>query len=140
MRQKIKKLDPVALLNKAGLSPTIQRVAVLRYLLIHENHPTVDMIYQSLKMEIPTLSKTTVYNTLKLFKKNNLALAVPTDEDEMHYDIGLVNHMHFVCRKCGNIYDMRTAKPHINDELDGHLVEQYDITMRGTCKNCRKQK
>lgn len=138
MRQKIKKMDPISVLSEAGLSPTLQRVAVLRYLLLNEDHPTVDMIYQSLKKEIPTLSKTTVYNTLKLFKKNNLALAVPTDEDEMHYDIGLVNHMHFVCRKCGHIYDMKIDKPKLQEEMDGHKIEQYDITMRGICKECRK--
>ena len=31
------------------------------------NHPTVETIYKELIDEIPTLSKTTVYNTLKQF-------------------------------------------------------------------------
>ena len=139
MRQKIKKLDPVKVLAEAGLSPTMQRVAVLRYLLLNETHPTVDIIYQALKKEIPTLSKTTIYNTLKTFKKHELALTVPTDEDEIHYDIGLINHMHFVCKKCGAIYDLEPASVKLGDSINGHRIEHYDISLRGLCKKCSKK-
>ena len=139
MRKKIKKLNPVDVLEGAGLSPTMQRVAVLRYLLLNEDHPTVKTIYQAVKKEIPTLSKTTVYNTLEAFKESSLVITVSSDSDEQHYDIGLADHMHFVCRVCGDIYDMKPAQLRIKSVMDGHKIEQHDITLRGVCKKCRKE-
>ena len=54
------------LLKEKDISPSIQRIRVLEYLQNSKNHPTVDNIYNDLIKEIPTLSKTTVYNILKL--------------------------------------------------------------------------
>ena len=54
-------------LVKYGIHPSVQRIAIMDYLIKHRTHPTVDEVYTALSDEIPTLSKTTVYNTLKLF-------------------------------------------------------------------------
>lgn len=54
-------------LKEHGIKPSYQRMKVFQYLVDNHNHPTVDMIYKALCPEIPTLSKTTVYNTLNLF-------------------------------------------------------------------------
>ena len=60
-------------LIEKDIKPSVQRLAVMTYLLEHRTHPTVDEIYSELQDKIPTLSKTTIYNTLKLFveKKSN---------------------------------------------------------------------
>jgi len=49
-------------LKEKGISPSVQRLKVYEYIMSHRNHPSVDMIYDDIKNEIPTLSKTTVYN------------------------------------------------------------------------------
>ena len=49
------------------IKPSMQRIAIMDYLFEHKVHPTVDKIFNDLYPQIPTLSKTTVYNTLKLF-------------------------------------------------------------------------
>ena len=54
-------------LSAHNIKPSLQRLAIYSYLLEKKNHPTVDMIYSDLHPSMPTLSKTTVYNTLKLF-------------------------------------------------------------------------
>ena len=54
-------------LKKHDIKPSYQRMKIFQYLLDNHNHPTVDTIYKALCTEIPTLSKTTVYNTLNLF-------------------------------------------------------------------------
>ena len=59
-------------LKKNGIKPSIQRIKIFEYLLGHHTHPTVDDIFQSLSSEIPTLSKTTVYNTLNIFVENHI--------------------------------------------------------------------
>ncbi len=139
MRKKIKKLNPIILLREADISPTMQRVAVLRYLLLNENHPTVDMIYQAIRKEIPTLSKTTVYNILNLFRKHNLAFTVPTKEDEKHYDLALINHNHFICNNCNKIYDIEPSKIKVKNTIKDHNIEYYDIVFYGICKKCKNK-
>ena len=66
----ITKMNAKQILEGAGVRPSVQRLAVMDYLATHKTHPTVDEIYSSLAPSIPTLSKTTVYNTLKLFVEN----------------------------------------------------------------------
>ena len=55
------------------IKPSYQRIKIFQYLVENKNHPTVDMIYKALCTEIPTLSKTTVYNTLNLFIEKQAA-------------------------------------------------------------------
>jgi len=54
-------------LKNHDIKPSYQRMKIFQYLLDNHVHPTVDTIYKALCPEIPTLSKTTVYNTLNLF-------------------------------------------------------------------------
>ena len=57
-------------LRDHGISPSYQRKRIFEYLYNSKDHPRVNDIYYALIDEIPTLSKTTVYNTLNLFIKN----------------------------------------------------------------------
>ena len=61
-------------LIRHGVRPSVQRIAVMNYLLEHRTHPTVDEIYVALSKDMPTLSKTTVYNTLELLVKQKAVL------------------------------------------------------------------
>ena len=60
-------MNVAAKLIENGISPSITRIKIYEYLYGNKNHPTVNDVYISLSEEIPTLSKTTVYNTLKMF-------------------------------------------------------------------------
>ena len=46
-----------------NVKPSVQRLAIMDYLLTHRTHPSIEEIYMALCDDIPTLSKTTVYNT-----------------------------------------------------------------------------
>ena len=54
-------------LLKYDIKPSVQRMAIMDYLMSHRIHPSADEIYNALYPTIPTLSKTTIYNTMKLF-------------------------------------------------------------------------
>ena len=51
-------------LKEKGVRPSAQRVAIMKYLMEHKVHPTVDDIYNAILPDMPSLSKTTVYNVL----------------------------------------------------------------------------
>ena len=63
-------------------------------------------IYCDLSNDIPTLSKTTVYNTLKLFVENGITSTLTIEENEVRYDAIMTEHAHFKCDGCGTIYDI----------------------------------
>ena len=66
----------------------------------------MEQIYTVLHKEIPTLSKTTVYNTLNTLIDAGLVKLITIDENETRYDIDTTTHGHFKCESCG-IYDFK---------------------------------
>ena len=93
------------LLKTRGIMPSLQRIQIYDYIHGRKDHPSVDMIYSALSQQIPTLSKTTVYNTLKNFVKAGIATPVIIDENEVRYDPNTHMHGHFICEYCKNIFD-----------------------------------
>ena len=89
-----------------NIKPSVQRIAIMDYLLKHKTHPCIDEIYMALCKEIPTLSKTTVYNTLKLFIEHGAARMLTIDERNACFDGDTSVHAHFQCKACGKIYDL----------------------------------
>jgi len=121
------------------IKPSVQRMAIMDYLLKNRNHPTVEEIYKALSPYIPTLSKTTVYNTLKLFSEQGAVKILTIDEKNACFDIDTQPHAHFLCKKCGKISsfpresstnDMQTLKSL------GHNVSELHYYYKGVCKDC----
>ena len=80
-----------------SIKPSVQRTAVMDYLLKNRTHPTIDEIYSALSPSMPTLSKTTVYNTLNLFLEKGAVQQLVIDEKNARYDIDMSLHAHFIC-------------------------------------------
>ena len=94
----MKKLENI--LTKIDLKPTYQRIKVLEYLNKHMNsHHTVEVIYEALSKNIPTMSMTTIYNTLNAFLEKGLVSAVTITGTEIRYDFNTSSHHHFLCKK-----------------------------------------
>ncbi len=128
------------ILEKNDINPSYQRLIIYRYLKENQIHPSIDQIYNDLKDSNPTLSKTTVYNTVKLFHKKGLLLKIHCDEKQMRYDINTHNHMHFKCIKCNKLYDINMDNELFEyDYIDNHKIESINIGIKGICKNCLKE-
>ena len=127
----------VDILKKHDLKITTQRIMILDYLNKNMNHPTVDMVYQEIKKTHPSLSKTTVYNSVEILEKHGIIQSISTSGSETRYDYKTSIHHHFICKKCGSIIDIDIKCPNINKTLvDGHKVESVEGYFKGICKNC----
>ena len=82
------------ILENAGIRPSIQRIAVYRYLCENPIHPDVEKVYADLAPSYPTLSKTTVYNTLKLFEEKNIVQSIKIEDDKLRFDAEMRDHFH----------------------------------------------
>ncbi|MBE6349349.1 MAG: transcriptional repressor [Spirochaetaceae bacterium] len=133
--------NAIKLLTEKKLRPSVQRVEILAYLLDKKNHPTVDMIYSDLHPSFPTLSKTTVYNTLRLLESEKLIQTIGIEETELRYDADISNHLHFKCLHCKNVYDIFSISPQPIDSLlpKGFLLTKTQINLWGICEKCNSQ-
>ncbi len=131
------------ILQDAGIRPSIQRIAVYSYLYENRIHPDVETVYNQLYPIYPTLSKTTVYNTLKLFEEKNIVQSIKIEDDKLRFDAEMKNHIHFKCSKCQNIYDIfldeKTEKEleGLNKSLPkGFTSSKLQTNIWGICSKC----
>jgi len=131
----------VELLKKNSMKVTPQRLAILKYLDENRTHPTVDEIYSKLKKKNPSLSKTTVYNSLEALKEHGIIQCINISGSESRYDFRNDMHHHFLCRECGNIIDIDIKCPNIGKMMEsGHKVEEVHGYFKGVCKKCLKKR
>ena len=124
-----------------NIKPLVQRIAIMKYLMEHRTHPTVDEIYTALSPTIPTLSKTTVYNTLKILSEQGAAQTLTIDERNTCYDADTTPHAHFLCKRCGKVYDLAcndTVRQVVDTNMDGHEVQEIHYYYKGICKQCKE--
>lgn len=132
---KVKKI-----LEEKGIKPSIQRIQIFKCLMDNKNHPTAKDIYERISKKIPTLSKTTVYNSVKLFEDKGILKPIRIKEGEARYDIGVAFHPHFRCKKCGRLFDLdKKLLVKDKEEIDGHLIEEKFVCYSGVCRDCRRK-
>lgn len=132
-------------LTRFGMRPSPQRLAILEYLLAHRTHPTADEIYSALQPRIPTLSRTTVYNTVSMLVSRGVIRTLNFDPDQLHFDGETAPHAHFQCTRCGKIHDIwpdaagwrsiRSAVPPPGEVSAADL----QIFYKGLCAECHAQ-
>lgn len=126
-------------LMERGIKPSAKRLAIMNYLLTHPIHPTVEDVYNSLCKEIKTLSRTTVYNTLRMLSEHKAAQMITIDDHRVCYDGNTDSHVHFFCKKCGKIIDlMQEPAPMVehNFNVEGNIVQEEQLYYKGICKEC----
>ncbi|MDR2426372.1 MAG: transcriptional repressor [Endomicrobium sp.] len=121
-----------------GLRQTFQRRKILEFLMNTDSHPTAYNIYKRIVKDIPTVSKTTIYNTVNKLVKERIIKCIKMKNSEMRFDANTEPHCHFVCSKCGRIYDVKICYKNIlKHAIDGHKVEDVFICYSGVCKACK---
>lgn len=127
----------VRMLHEAHLRPSVNRLAVLGYVANMKTHPTADEIFNHVVASHPSLSKTTVYNSLHALVSAGLLRELEVESGFTRYDLApQAPHSHFVCRRCGRIFDMR-----IPDSLEscvsaGFSVDSVNLSFSGLCPDC----
>ncbi len=130
--------DLVTELKNKNIRLSHQRLKVLEYLTQNYTHPTADQIYNGLHREVPTLSKTTVYNTLSSLTEAGLVRTINIEDNEIRYDISTDDHGHFKCKSCGKIYDFKVDINSIEvTDLNDFEINDKNIYFKGICPQCQ---
>ncbi len=125
-----------------GISPSYHRLKIYEYLMNNKTHPSADKIYADILKFIPTLSKTTIYNTLKTFVEKGIVASITIENTEVRYDADVSFHGHFKCQACNGLYDIgidhmqNERKLGTQKKIDGHNVLEKHVYFKGVCKKC----
>ena len=126
-------MDVRAALEKHGIRPTRQRVAIASYLLVTDEHPSADVVWERVRGDMPAVSRATVYNTLALFVDQGLIRSYAITEGATVYDPRIEPHHHLVDEATGEIHDLPWDALRVEglDGLEGFDVSDYQVVLRG---------
>lgn len=125
------------IMHNAGVRPSVQRIAVLSHIANLRRHPTADEIYTDLVEEFPSMSRTTVYNSLHALTSGRLVKELEIESGNRHYDFALQPpHGHFICRRCGRITDVEIPDGIGLSLMSGFRADSMDVYFKGICKDC----
>ena len=103
-------------------------------------HPSAEYIYDILRQANSNISLATVYRNLNKMAQIGRIKRINGLEDRAHFDHNTFEHYHFICRKCGRIYDIPCdIAPDIikkAQEETGFKIESHDIVFNGICREC----
>lgn len=124
-----------------GQRQTRQRDAILRVIREAPGPLTVQEIHERGRETVSGLGIATVYRTLKLLLEAELVATVVLPTGEPRYEAAeLGHHHHFHCRRCERVFDLDACPveiPRNKPYAGGFLVEDHEITLYGSCPDCR---
>ena len=124
-----------------------QRKVILEDLKNRKDHPTAEMVYQSVIKEVPKIGIATVYRNLNALVNSGEILRIPGMDLPDRFDGNANKHYHIRCRTCGKIEDIDpvnetmflTAEKSIKNSFGfaEEDVEFGDVLFEYNCVNCR---
>jgi len=123
---------------------TVQRQLILGIIQQADGHLDADEIYQLARQKSPSISLSTVYRNLQLFKE--LELVEEHQFDGMHRCYETTprpKHHHLVCLGCGRIFEFKCPsaeklKSRISRE-EGFKVTDAEVRLAGYCPDCQRR-
>ncbi len=120
-------------LERHGVQPTAQRIAICQYVLCEAEHPTADDIKQWADKNFPKMSRATVYNTVNTLIEAGLLreFRFPHDSKTV-YDDNISDHYHFLDETTGEIIDIDGKDIEIKLRNEQRfIVKNAEVLLRG---------
>lgn len=131
--EKLSIQDAAALLRRAGVPVTIQRLEIARALFSQPVHVSADQVLNMVRADAPETSRATVYNTLKLFREKSLVRELIVDPERVVYDSNTEPHYHMYDVTTGELTDVSADEFQVVGEprLPAHVaLEHIDVIVR----------
>lgn len=131
----------VARCRKRGIAVTPQRLAVIRALLVSENHPSTDEICAAVRRTHPHVSLATVHRILNEFCEVGEARKVTLLHDVARYDGNVEPHHHVLCVRCRQVQDIEI--PEVDKLLQGtpslgqFALLRCSLEIEALCRRCQ---
>lgn len=132
-----------SLFRQNGLRLTKQRQAIINIFLRSRKHLSVEELYQRVKKLSPSIGYATVYRTVKVLTRANLAEERQFGDGRSRFESVMEkkHHDHLICVKCGKIIEFE------NDQIEqlqeaaarhrGFKVLSHKLELYGHCTSCQ---
>ncbi len=128
----------------AQLKHSRQRDMIRNYLGSTKEHPTAEMVYNSVREQFPNISLGTVYRNLNLLVSNGEAVKIDCGDGSERFDGRVSPHYHFICHGCGRVLDIEMPSIEHIDTLAGSSfdgdIEGHSVYFYGRCSGCKNKK
>ena len=117
-----------------------QREEIYQAVLATKEHPSAQMVYDTLKPQMPKLSLGTVYRNLHQMAQEGRLLEL--DGPVVRFDGNTAFHSHFRCGGCGSVLDLEVPYDDALDraaERSGCQIRGHNLMFTGICPNCLKE-
>jgi Fur family peroxide stress response transcriptional regulator len=134
----------MGLAKEHGVKLTPQRLEIFCEVSSNSNHPNAEVLYQSIKKRMPTVSLDTVYRTLWMLSDLGVISTINHSHSGICFDANVQQHHHYICTHCGTTKDFECVA--LNDLPIPKAVEEFGsismsrIEVRGLCVRCAKDK
>lgn len=117
----------------AGVQPTLQRIAICRYVLNDGDHPTAEQVLEWAGKNLDKISQATVYNTLGTLVEAGLLVALRLPHsDKVLYDNNVEDHHHFLDETTGRIYDLPADQIEVKSKLPRRFkAREVEVLIKG---------
>lgn len=137
MKQQTEEL--VESLRKDGFRVTPQRVAIVKYVMNTDEHPSAEHIHKVVQKQYPMVSLSTVYKTLDLLREKRLVGEIEVN-GELRFDPNPNEHVNLVCLECGAIVDgTEDELIRIKDKIAKkakYTIIRGSLDLYGYCSKC----
>lgn len=135
-------------LRADGYRLTPQRLAVLKVLAADSGHPTVEQVFDQVRVDYPTTSLATIYKTIDMLKDIGEVLELSVGESHRYDGRDPRPHPHLICEGCGAVVDLVLAGAY-GDSLalldaardveaqHGYAELVPQVEFRGRCPACQ---
>ena len=130
-------------LRQSEFRITPQRIAIIKVFLFSNEHPSVERVYEQVRINFPTTSLATVYKTVNLLKEIGEILEISFADGCNRYDGNKpYPHPHLICTHCKSIID-----PEVNQlerltsevaKTTGYKIVSHQVEFFGVCPTCQK--
>ena len=135
--------DAMLILQKAGISRTSQRLAVLNILF----KATIPLSVNAIRRELETkasVDKVTIYRILHLFRQRGIIREITSTGGASYFEMATSEnplHPHFSCKNCGTFTCLAplsfTQAPELILPKDDYSIDHIEINISGLCACCR---
>lgn len=135
-------MDYEGIIRRAGRRVTPQRVLILDAVCEGGGHTTLKRTYARLHRADPSIDRSSVYRTLKLFVELGLVVSASAVDGETVYEIPKPRpHHHLICRQCGREWEighenMESMVVRLREQFGFH-IEMEHLVLRGLCDQCQ---
>ena len=120
---------------------TEQRQLIQEILQHADGHLDADEIYQQARQRSPSISLSTVYRNLQVFKELGLVEEHQFGSRRYYEPALRTKHHHLICLGCGRVFEFKCPsterlKSRISKE-EGFRVTEAEVRLAGYCPECQ---